>query len=206
MGDRHESYSEMLEQSLNLRWPKKGDRLFKESPNWEQSVKLPNDIISRHVHIWEGNMRAGAVLIGACKGNNSDRHSLIYPILFNYRHGTELAIKWIIFMYGGYATVQVDCYEHHDLWKLWCLCKQIIVELGSEDEAMPVVEQIIKDFHDSDGSGQAFRYPSSKSGTLVKLPEYEIDLQNIQDVMEGVDHFFSGVDGQLDSHCSAADW
>ena len=67
MGDQHESYSEMLEQSLNLRWPKKGDRLFKESPNWEQSVKIPNDIISRHAHIWGGNMRAGAVLIGACK-------------------------------------------------------------------------------------------------------------------------------------------
>ena len=64
MGDQHESYSEMLEQSLNLRWPKKGDRLFKESPNWEQSVKIPNDIISRHAHIWGGNMRAGAVLIG----------------------------------------------------------------------------------------------------------------------------------------------
>ena len=83
MGDQHESYSEMLEQSLNLRWPKKGDRLFKESPNWEQSVKIPNDIISRHAHIWGGNMRAGAVLIGAYKGNNSERHSLIYPILFN---------------------------------------------------------------------------------------------------------------------------
>ena len=47
-------------------------------------------------------------------------------------------------MYGRRATVQIDDYEHHDLWKLWCLCKQIIVELGSEDEAIPVVEQIIK--------------------------------------------------------------
>ena len=115
-------------------------------------------------------------------------------------------MKWIIFMYGRRATVQIDDYEHHDLWKLWCLCKLIIVEFGSEDEAIPVVEQIIKDFHDLDGSGQAFRYAYSKAGTLVELPNYPIDLPHIQDVMEGIGHFFDGADAQLDGHCSAADW
>ena len=79
-------------------------------------------------------------------------------------------------MYGGYSTVQIDDYEHHDLWKLWCFCKQIIVELGSEDEAIPAVEQIIKDFHDLDRSGQNFRYAYSRDNkTLVELPKYPIE-------------------------------
>ena len=46
----------------------------------------------------------------------------------------------------------------------------------------------------------------SKAGTLVELPNYPIDLPHIQDVMEGIGHFFDGADAQLDGHCSAADW
>ena len=143
---------------------------------------------------------------GAYEENNPGRHYLIYPILFNYRHAIELAMKWIIFMYGGYSTVQSDNYKHHNLWNLWRLCKKIIVELGSDDEAIPVVGQIIKDFHDLDGSGQSFRYAYSENGTVVELPRYRIDLPHIRDVMEGVAHFFSGADYQLDARCSAEDW
>ena len=40
MGDQHESYSEMLEQSLNLRWPKKGDRLFKEAQTGSRALSF----------------------------------------------------------------------------------------------------------------------------------------------------------------------
>ena len=49
--------------------------------DWERGVKISNDIISRHVHIWDGNMSAGAILIGAYEENNPGRHYLIYPIL-----------------------------------------------------------------------------------------------------------------------------
>ena len=207
MSDQHESYERLLDRIQNYRSPKKGDRLLKESQDWERGVKFSNDIISRHVQIWDGNMRAGAILISAWAENSPGRHYLIYPILFNYRHSIELAMKWIINMYGGHATVRIDDYENHNLWKLWCLCKQIIVELGSEDEEIPVVEQIIKDFHDLDGSGQNFRFAYSKvNRTLLELPKYPIDLLHIQDVMEGVAHFFYGTDAQLDARCSAAEW
>ena len=120
MSDQNESsYEALLDRIQNRRWPKKGDRLLKESHDWERSVKISNDIISRHAHIWSGNMSAGAILISAYEENNPGRHYLIYPILFNYRHAIELAMKWIIFMYGGYSTVQSDNYKHHNLWNLW---------------------------------------------------------------------------------------
>ena len=189
----------ILDEAQNCRWPKKGDRLFRKCQDWKRGGEFSNDATSRHVHIWDGNMRAGAILISACGEDSYECHSLIYPILFNYRHAIELAMKWIIKMYGHYSTAQINDFEHHNLWKLWCLCKQIIVEVGSEDEAIPIVEQVIKDFHDLDSSGQTFRYSSSKAGTLVALPEDPIDLPHIRDVMEGVAHFFDGVDGQLDA-------
>ncbi len=145
-------------------------------------------------------MKAGELLVQACEEHSHERHFLIYPLLFNYRHAIELATKWVITQYGSYSTVHIDDIEHHNLWKLWHLCKQIIIEVGSESDAISVVEGVIKEFHGLDKSAQAFRYPSDKEGVLFVLPYRMIDLQNIRDVMEGVSLFFNGVDGQLAHH------
>ena len=202
--DRPKTLMSKMEAALNYRWPKKGDRLLRKCQDSGRGGKFSSDVTSRHVHIWDGHMKAGAILINASEEDRDERHSLIYPSLSNYRHAIELAMKWIIKTYGSYSTVQIDDFEHHDLWKLWCLCKEIIVEVGPDGSAIPVVEQIIKEFHDLDSSGQTFRYSSPKAGTPAPLPDYQIDLPNIRDVMEGVASFFDGVDGQLDS-CSQ-DW
>ena len=37
-----------------------------------------------------------------CQNKPNERHYLIYPILFNYRHAIELAMKWIIAVYVRY--------------------------------------------------------------------------------------------------------
>lgn len=186
------------------RWPERGDRLLRKSQDWQHGGEFSNHVRARHVHIWDGYMEAGAALASTCHADNNTRHSLIYPILFNYRHACELAMKWIITVYGHYASVRVPDLGHHNLWALWRLCKQIILEVGSDDDSIPVVEQIIKDFHDLDRSGQTFRYATTRDGNLLELPDYKMDVPNIRDVMDGVAHFFDGADGQLDAHSSAA--
>ena len=50
----------------------------------------------------------------------------------------------------------------------------------------------------------AFRYSEDRNGVTLKLPDYPIGLDNIKDVMQAVEHFFSGVDGQLDANSSNA--
>jgi hypothetical protein len=40
----------------------------------------------------------------------------------------------------------------------------------------------------------------------MELPDIVVDLVNLQEVMEGVNNFFIGVDGQLDSASSAAEF
>ena len=62
--------------------------------------------------------------------------------------------------------------------------KEIVLELGSNDgNTLEVVEQVIKDLHDLDRSGQVFRYADAKRGTF-KLPEDAIDLRNTREVMK----------------------
>jgi hypothetical protein len=154
-------------------------------------------------------MRAGEALVEEAEHESADRNFLVYPILFNYRHGLELALKWTIAQYGSYVDVYLDKQNiDHNLWYLWRLCKQIIIDLSDdeEDDDLRAVERIVKDFHDLDKNALAFRYSRTRDGGTILLPDAPIDLRNIQRVMEAVDNFFSGVDGQLDAIASAADW
>ena len=85
-------------ENREYRWPKKGDRLLRRSEDWSRGVEFSKHSISRHSILWDGYMSAGAGLIELCTqdGYEHERHFVIYPILFNYRHGLELAMKWII--------------------------------------------------------------------------------------------------------------
>ena len=181
---------------LEYRWPKKGDRLLSAVGDLPQSVTFAEHVFERNVLIWDGYFKAGAVLANQCeRGNNLDRHRLIYPILFCYRHGLELAMKCIIGRYDQFAEIPM----HHDLWVLWEVCKTVILEQGSdgENEALRAVEQIVKEFHDLDQGSFSFRYSTNKKRMVIPLPDVPIDLTNIRDVMTGVVHFFDGVDAQL---------
>ncbi|WP_296597992.1 hypothetical protein [Phenylobacterium sp.] len=189
----------------NYRWPKKGDRLLRSAADWNKGVTFAQSALSRHVYIWSGYMRAAEALIESCADDPPTREVLVYPILFTYRHGIELAMKWIIARYGRHASVEIGETEHHNLWELWGICRSVITELGgTDDAATPVVEQLIKDFHDLDKSALAFRYSERKDGVLIRLPDGAIDLDNVRDVMEGVSHFFDGADGLLDANVSAS--
>jgi hypothetical protein len=186
------SFEELLDQPYP--WPKKGDRLLRQTKDWNTGVGFSNDGVSRHVHIWDGYMSAGEALVEDCRRNPQARHFLIYPILFVYRHALELAMKWILTMYGGY---DVNGIAHHDLWQLWKLSREVIDKAGDYDGSTDTVEAITKEMHDLDKSALAFRYGIDKNNKPPKLPEGLYDPENIRNVMTAVRHFFDGTDGML---------
>jgi hypothetical protein len=188
-----ESFAGLLDQPY--RWPKKGDRLLRKTNDRNTGVGFSNDAVSRHVHIWDGYMSAGEALVEDCRRNPQERHFLVYPILFVYRHAIELAMKWILMMYGGYSANDI---AHHDLRQLRKLCREVIDAADCSDgSSTDTVEKIIKNMHDLDKSALAFRYGANKNNKPSKLPEGLYDPENIRDVMSGVGHFFDGTDGML---------
>lgn len=178
---------------LEYEWPKSGDRLLKPAVDLDRGISFASDSFSRHAHIWTGYMMAGAALIDVCDEDPQARFFLAYPILYNYRHGLELAIKWIVSRYGGQSSPNL---EHHNLWRLWIDCREIVGTIG-DDEALEVVEGVIRQFHQIDPGSIAFRYWQKKDGRLHPLPEVPVDLDNLRLVMERVDNFFEGADGAL---------
>jgi hypothetical protein len=180
-------------------WPAKGDRLFRATDDWEWRINFTDHRISRFLDIWIDYSKSGKILIEECQRDPTIREFMIYPILYCYRHSLELAMKWVIWMYGRPAGVYSGDYRDHDLWKLWTGCKKVILHFRSdgESETLRAVEQIIRDFHDWDKSSIAFRYSDDKNSLIPKLPDLTIDLDNIKNVMQAVANFFTGVDGQL---------
>ena len=197
------NFSDIL--TMESRWPKKGDRLLVSSDEWQTAASFAPDQISREAFIWDGYITAGAALIDEAQRRPHDRDMLLYPILFNYRHGLEAAMKWTIERYGRLAHVELDVLDH-DLWSLWKKCKAILsaVSTSDDDEPLKVVEQVVQDFHGLDKRAVALRYSKNKNGRVILLPDKPIDLENVQRVMEAVDNFFKGADGLLDHYASAS--
>jgi hypothetical protein len=190
----------------NYRWPKDTDRLLLAPASPEQGAETTRDTFARDVFMGSGYMHAGAILIERCLADPRCAHELIYPILFNYRHALELEIKWVLNTYGRFADIQ-NFERNHNLTQLWKACRQVIEEVGgpSQDGSLEAVEHIVLEFHALDPASFAFRYSTDKKGKPVPLPQ-SVDLKNIRDVMEGVENFFQGVDGQLDHNSSAIDY
>jgi hypothetical protein len=183
--------------TMEYLWPKKGDRLFRSSGDPETTATFTPHPWSRDAFIWDGFMTAGAALIDEAQLRPHSRNILLYPILFNYRHGLETAMKWTIENYGRLGNVELD-ERDHDLLALWRKCRKILESArGSSPEARKAVEQIVKDFHDVDKNAASFRYSRNQNGITIHLPDKPIDLQNVQNVMEAVDNFFKASDGLL---------
>lgn len=197
MDKRREWFMDIL--SMEYRWPQEDDCLLRRSRNWRNGVQFSHHPTAKHSHQWNGFMKAADGLVQMCKqkGYEHEKPFVIYPILYNYRHGLELALKWVLIQYGtdDYKSVS----KPHGLRTLWGKCRKIIDECGDCDsDSTNVVERIIEEFDEIDPGSQAFRYGWDNKGKEIDLPDDKIDIDNIRDVMQGVRNYLDGLDGWLD--------
>jgi hypothetical protein len=178
---------------LEFRTPRKGDRLLHRIGDWDKGVQFADDSKSRHVFLWDGFMTAGKVLLDDHLDNPQDQHILVYPALFNYRHGIELAMKWMLTRYGG---VTADSIASHNLLELWRATKELADGFGESEDTL-IVERVVRDFHNLDRSSTAFRYPTNKNETTIPMPSGFFDLRKTREVMEGVALYFDGLDAMI---------
>ena len=184
------------------RWPKKNDLPFRKAKRPDSAGPLARDGVTRAVSVMEGFMLAGAALADQAIKEKFQRYDWVYPMLFCYRHAIEVWLKWLIAQYGPELDVKPeDLNDNHDLWLLWKNCHLMFRACSdnADDEAVKAVGKVVKQFHDWDKGGTAFRYATAKSGAVVEYPIANIDIENPKDVMVGVRSFFTGSDGWFNS-------
>jgi hypothetical protein len=142
------------------------------------------------------------------------RDTLIYPVCFNYRHYIELHLKSLIEDAESlYAKMEeLEYLQNGNLPKkvtelldkthsLNVLMEYLIERLHytqvSNEKFPKDIEKYIKQMHDSDKSGQKYRYHKNTAGKL-HFPDEEIyDIENIANIMQEVYDLLWGIDEYL---------
>ena len=80
----------------------------------------------------------------AAGDNNLARDTLVFPIIFNYRHFLEISLKYLLATYGSRVGIEPN-WRSHDLAKLWGSVLEMLDRYGTIDldEVDPIVGEII---------------------------------------------------------------
>jgi hypothetical protein len=191
------SFEDMLKREF--RWPKMADRPFSESPDWQRNASIARRRQDRLVLMMTGYKAAADLMVERAAGSGYGRDTLVFPIVFNYRHFIELSLKYLIATYGRSVNVEPN-WKSHDLAELWRTFKGVLKQYGDNDpdQTNQAVENIIAEFAKVDPQSFAYRYPVDRDGNLLELGQSELDLQSLAAVMKGLERYFTGCDGWLD--------
>lgn len=143
--------------------------------------------------------------------------SLIYPILYSFRHYLELIIKDTVRNYNlidkKISSDEIGFKKEHSLLKLWSLLKSRIIENynGYDKETIQQceientsVENMLIEINNLDEYSFGFRYPFQvadngkyiNSKIVYMFGELKIDLNNLNANMSKLINYFEGLNSQ----------
>ena len=133
--------------------------------------------------------------------NNAEKDSFIYPLLYNFRHYLELAIKNSIRNFriarGEITQSQLGYERNHSLLSLWNTLKEYIDDTKSNE--CIAFEELIKELHNIDPNSFSFRYsykgnikPDSNSEPIFN-DRIDVDLENLERVIKKMHYFVEGI-------------
>lgn len=173
-------------------WPEKGDRVFEESSRPGDPWIHPTSV--NFISYADSYKEAADELVKSAAGSKVKSDTLIFPILYLYRHHIELQMKFIIRTWRRLPQEEAPDYKHHRLRDLWQECRSIIEKAFPEEENrdVEVVENVVHELAESDPGSFTFRYPVDKDDEPTIEESQSIDLANLYEVMAKTSHFFDG--------------
>lgn len=133
--------------------------------------------------------------------------SLVYPIMFLYRHHLELQLKSLLRNFYLLHGIQCSCHQKtHDLVELWHRVRPRIEKMYPQDtEDNDHIEARIKEFDLIDTKSFAFRYPKDKKGnpSFESVPKRcrDYDYINLFQVRCIVEDMHKKLDGTNEHLC-----
>lgn len=187
-----------------FRWPQDGDDPFDVGEDGNHAMLAKSDF-TRFVLMFEGYRKSADVLVERALDDWREADTLVYPVLFLYRHALELNLKYIINFYGPHVDVE-PVWDTHDFKVLWPRFLEVLHRFGTDDpdRADQVVGGVIAQFGNVDPGSFSHRYPCDRFGNPIPLAQERMNLETLKDVMDGVFGYFTGTDGYLDSLANAS--
>jgi hypothetical protein len=186
-------------------WPARAHSLAKADPNWTLNSCLKGWSKERASSRIIGYRDAADLVFQHLASDRGGRDTLVYPLVFLWRHAIELQLKNIVDR-GQIVLEKEAVYpKHHGLRDVWAMAIQVISALQEEDNGeISTVTRIIDELCTIDPDSAGFRYHETKQGrpTLDKAPDY-LNLGSVNEALAGVSSFLDGVDSVLEQ---AIDW
>jgi hypothetical protein len=146
-----------------------------------------------------GYKKAADILLEHVRVTDSDLDTLVYPIVFLYRHYLELLVKNIIENGAKYLGIEEKPKTDHQLYTLWNKAKTIINKIWEEEEGHQELEidHYLASFIEIDKSSQAFRYHKDKEGKeFLEIIEI-INIQHFADCINKISSYLEGISAAI---------
>ena len=184
--------------------PNDQDQLFQPEPAVGSGAWISSPA-NKFLLYSEGYKKAGDALFELSRESSYHNNTIVYPMVFNYRHYCELRLKELISMGYKYLDEPKDFKDEHSLEKLWNVYRNEIlikVEEGIEKKTLDNVERLLIEFDKIDPKSMAFRYPVTTAPKRnPSLQMDTIDIDNFKNVIDRVANFFEWQSDML-SHYS----
>lgn len=161
---------------------------YRDDPSWEGYTGSYKDAADRLVESIE----------------RCELDSLVYPIMFLYRHYLELQLKSLLRNFYLLHGIQCSCHQKtHDLVELWRRVRPRIEKMYPQDtEDNKHIEARIKEFNQIDPKSLAFRYPEDIGGnpSFESVPQQYrgyINLFRVRGIVEDMHERLRGMNEYL---------
>ena len=148
----------------------------------------------------KGYFSAALVIVDSARELRIPTDLAVYPVVFSFRHGIELALKYFVQSLPRAAddTPRLKC--THNLTDNWEVVRASVLGLEPLDpvSTIPTLDGIIRDVVDFDPTGQVFRFPSDRSGNLHLQEARIINLGVLQEEIEASREIFDFWEFQRD--------
>jgi hypothetical protein len=160
-----------------------------------------------------GYRRAAEVLVEHVRETQTWQDTLLYPIVFLYRHYLELRLKLIIRDGSWFLHGRPEVPVGHQIESLWGTAREIIEQMSEQvgekaapgDPSAPLdeVADLVREFVEIDPGSTSFRYPRDRSGDCSLPGVRYINIAQLQERINPVADFLEGVCCGISHYLSA---
>ncbi|WP_439626531.1 hypothetical protein [Shinella sp.] len=123
--------------------------------------------------IWQGYIDASFFLLKEALRQSPYASNLIFPAMFNLRHGIEVSLKWHIRYAGGLVPVCAG----HNLRLLFEILQKTVND--PDDYLLCYLSSIISELEPIDPRSVAFRYSTELDGSPIEIKPSKWDLRRL---------------------------
>ena len=174
-----------------LPWPDENSHVFLRGEPSRRVAWIPKDPAQWHRYAC-GYKEAAERVYESWVALSDD--SLVFPIVFLYRHYVELRLKELLQSAERYLDLPREWQSNHKIGELWGCLNQLLPQIfPDEPEAdLQNAGRLVRELAQGDPLSFHFRYPESKDGRQHLENLERLDIVSFADAMRRLSAFLDG--------------